>query len=285
MSLFTSLDENVEAIVDTNDKHVEDILVVMFDSPTFDSSQTQQLVVGVHEIGLVLTAGLETQDGQYCNAFIDVYSSESVFFGEEICTRKFLDVMGVHINIIKASIEFEAMQEEAKEMLVEAKTISDLVFDPSGATNILLLATKKLSLPIELCVTLNEPSLCFWKFCHLELKEHIGNFIDLYSEDASKVFDEIVINNSLLSCPIISWFPNDNVFHGDEFKQDGVLAPLIKEMQFEDLWASYIPKNGVKECFVRSVAKVALSMIMFFQGLEDRVVTSLSSSKSLLGKG
>ncbi|KAF7811931.1 pentatricopeptide repeat-containing protein [Senna tora] len=33
-------------------------------------------------------------------------------------------------------------------------------------------------------------SLCLWKCCYVELEEYIGNFI-VYSEDASKVFDEM----------------------------------------------------------------------------------------------
>ncbi|KAF7812104.1 uncharacterized protein G2W53_033080 [Senna tora] len=75
-------------------------------------------------------------------------------------------------------------------MYVDAKTISNLEFDPGGATNIFLLATGKLSHLVEIFTTLNMPSLCFWKCCYVELEEYIGNFI-VYSEDASKVFDEM----------------------------------------------------------------------------------------------
>ncbi|KAF7835834.1 amino acid permease 3-like [Senna tora] len=71
-------------------------------------------------------------------------------------------------------------------MYVDAKTISNLVFDPGGTTNVFLLAIGKLSHLLEIFTTLNMPSLCLWKCCYVELEEYIGNFI-VYSEDASKV--------------------------------------------------------------------------------------------------
>ncbi|KAF7821953.1 pentatricopeptide repeat-containing protein [Senna tora] len=189
LSLLDGLHKNVESTL-TTDAPLPIVAIDMEDSimsKIFDPYPTRPLM---DESTLTCDAQLTIVAVDVeVSVGLDVDSGVSVFVGEDICKSKLVEVvLGVELQNIGASTNFEALQEEDK-----GHSIVDDDDEREADISVVVLDSQAFDSPQTLPLVDEGKGMPMGVMTDLENleKAYYSAVLDMYSEDAYNVFDEI----------------------------------------------------------------------------------------------